>query len=163
MQLQISELERLLGQLLTEHKRLLAELDGHQQAMKTLRFDTLNAAAERIEASRTRIISMETRRRFVSLQIAKFNKSQSELTILQLAEIYPERKKVLLKLREDLKLVTAEIARKSTVSGKIAGALLGHLNTVVRLIAGAVQQSGVYSKQGVPTVASRIGGIEAVG
>jgi hypothetical protein len=45
----------------------------------------------------------------------------------------------------------------------LAGAVLGHLNTVVRLIAGAVEQAGVYTKQGVPQVSARIGVIEAVG
>ena len=41
--------------------------------------------------------------------------------------------------------------------------MLGHLNTVVRLLAGAVERAGVYTKDGIPRVASRIGIMEAVG
>jgi hypothetical protein len=37
------------------------------------------------------------------------------------------------------------------------------LNTVVRLIAGAVEQAGVYTKTGSPKVSGRIGVLEAVG
>ena len=42
-------------------------------------------------------------------------------------------------------------------------ALLGHLNTVVRLIAGAVERAGVYTKTGAPQMSNRIGVMEAVG
>jgi hypothetical protein len=37
------------------------------------------------------------------------------------------------------------------------------LNTVVRLLAGAVEKAGLYTKHGVPQVSSRIGVMEAVG
>jgi hypothetical protein len=41
--------------------------------------------------------------------------------------------------------------------------VLGHLNTAMRLFAGAVGQSGTYTKNGVPRVSARIGVMEAVG
>ena len=74
----------------------------------------------------------------------------------------PPAKASLLKRRDELKLVTGVISRKTVVSGKIAGALLGHLNTVVRLVAGAVQGAAVYTRQGTHKVNARIGGLEAV-
>jgi hypothetical protein len=59
--------------------------------------------------------------------------------------------------------VATTIASRTKVSGKVAGAVLGHLNTVVRLLAGAVERAGVYTKDGIPRVSGRIGIMEAVG
>ena len=59
-------------------------------------------------------------------------------------------------------LVVVPLATVATVVG-LAGAVLGHLNTVVRLIAGAVERAGIYTKSGVPQVSNRIGVMEAVG
>jgi hypothetical protein len=47
------------------------------------------------------------------------------------------------------------------VSARVAQSLLGHLNTAVRLLAGAVERGGgVYTKQGAPKLTRRIGSIE---
>ena len=56
-----------------------------------------------------------------------------------------------------------QISNRVTVAGRLAGALLGHLNTAVRLIAGAVEQAGLYTRDGSPKVSGRIGVMEAVG
>ena len=54
-------------------------------------------------------------------------------------------------------------AARTHVAGRVATAVLGHLNTVVRLVAGAVEKAGLYTKNGVPRVSSRIGVMDAVG
>jgi hypothetical protein len=56
-----------------------------------------------------------------------------------------------------------QISDRTHVAGRLASAVLGHLNTALRLFAGAVGQAGVYTKAGVPKVANRIGVMEAVG
>jgi hypothetical protein len=58
--------------------------------------------------------------------------------------------------------VLEQLAARNKISGKVATAVLGHLNTVVRLLAGAVERAGLYTKNGIPQVSSRIGAIEAV-
>jgi hypothetical protein len=55
-----------------------------------------------------------------------------------------------------------KIAENTHVAGRVTGAFLGHLNTAVRLISGAVQHAGVYTKYGTPRVSQRIGVMEAV-
>jgi hypothetical protein len=70
---------------------------------------------------------------------------------------------VLLGLRDELRSVIEQIQRRTHVAGRLAAAVLGHLNTVVRVLAGAVEQAGVYTKHGTPHVATRIGVMEAVG
>ena len=64
---------------------------------------------------------------------------------------------------DDLRATMNEVARRSGIAGRLANAVLGHLNTAVRLIAGAVEQAGVYSKSGSPQIPVRIGAMEAVG
>lgn len=162
--MQTSELEKLLAQLVNEHRTLLAAVEQHLEAMRTFKFERVSQATEAVEASRTRIMMLETRRRIVIQQLCRLNRLPANATLAQLAEVAtPQGKANLLRLREELRAVTEQVARKTNISSRVAGAMLGHLNTVVRLVAGAVQQAAVYTKQGMPTVSARIGVMEAVG
>jgi hypothetical protein len=159
----IADLEKLLLQIAAEHRTLLANLTLHQDAMRTFKLDEMTAAGEAVEASRTRLVMLEARRRVLVQQIARLHKLAPNASLAEIAAIAPQHKAGLLKIRDELKLITGQITRRTTVSQKVAGALLGHLNTVVRLVAGAVQSAAVYTKQGMPTVSGRIGVMEAVG
>jgi len=158
----IAELEKLLNAIVTEHRTLSDTVQAHQDAMRQFRFEDMTTAQEAIEASRTRMVIHEARRRMFVQQIVRLHKLPANASLQQIADAAPQFRKNLLKLRDDLKLITGQITRKTTISGKVAGALLGHLNTVVRVVAGAVQQAAVYTKQGMPTVSARIGIMEAV-
>ncbi|MBC7783354.1 MAG: flagellar export chaperone FlgN [Burkholderiales bacterium] len=159
----IAELEKLLTRMLAEHRLLLVALEAHQSAMKTFRIDDLAEAAEAVEASRTQLVLHEARRRIVIQQIVRLHKIAPNASLAEIADASPPHRVNLLKIRDELRMITAQITRKTSVSAKVAGTLLGHLNTVVRLIAGAVQQAAVYTKQGMPPVTARIGVMEAVG
>jgi hypothetical protein len=163
MTAQIAELEKILAQQLIEHRSLLTHVDQHLGALRTLRFDVVQTAATAIEQSRTRVVMLEVKRRAVMQQLSRLYKLPLDASLQQVAETLPQHRGTLMKLRDQLKQITADIARKTTVSSRVSGAMLGHLNTVVRLIAGAMQQASVYTRQGVPTVAGRIGVMEAVG
>jgi hypothetical protein len=158
----IAELEKLLGQLVTEHGQLLKCVDAHGVAMRSLRTEDLIAAGSEIEKCRTRILFLEARRRMALQQITRLHKVPPTASLGEIADLVPQYKLSLLKLREQLRQLTGQIGRKTKISGAVAGALLGHLNTAVRLIAGAVQQANVYTKQGTPSARQRIGVIEAV-
>lgn len=160
---QLTELELILQQQISEHGRLLKHLEAHQVAMKTFDLKGMDAAANQQEASRLRIATLENKRKAVVLQLAKLLKVNSPLTLAHLAELNPQRGEGLLRLRDELRNAIKQITERSHVAGRLAGAVLGHLNTVVRLLAGAVEQGGVYTKHGVPQVTSRIGMMEAVG
>jgi hypothetical protein len=80
-----------------------------------------------------------------------------------LAAVFPQRREPLFALRDALRDVMEKIQTKATIASRLAGAVLGHLNTAVRLLAGAVEHAGIYTKNGTPRVAARIGAIEAVG
>jgi hypothetical protein len=91
------------------------------------------------------------------------NQLKTEPKIPQLAEMFPQRRVQLLKLRADLEKVMKEIESKSYVASRLASAVLGHLNTAMRILAGAVGGAGVYTNRGVAKMTRRIGVMEAVG
>jgi hypothetical protein len=160
---QIADLESVLQQLVIEHRKLLKHIDSQQAAMKTLNLRAMDESTNQQEAARLRIATMEHKRRTLTIQIARLLRISGEPKILQLAEFFPHRKAVLLQLRKDLLDAMGEIASRNHIAGKLAGAVLGHLNTAVRLLAGAVEHAGLYTKHGVPQISRRIGVMEAVG
>jgi hypothetical protein len=160
---QLSDLEQTLAQLIAEHRKLLAHVDAQQTAMRALDLNAMDVAVHAQEACRLRIATLETKRRQAVLLLTRGMKVEHPVTITKVAGLYPARRDALLKLRDDLKDVATRISTRSKVAGKLAGAVLGHLNTVVRMLAGAVERAGVYTKDGIPRVSQRIGVMEAVG
>jgi hypothetical protein len=164
MSRQFADLEAVLAQLVAEHKNLLANLQRQQDAMRKLDVESLETATAAQEAARLRIASIEVRRKLVIGQIAKLARlDERQLTLAKLADLHPPRKAQLLMIRKELKDITVQISNCSQVASRVAVAILGHLNTVVRIVAGAVEKAGLYTKQGVPRVSARIGVMEAVG
>ena len=159
----LPELENLLRALADEHRRLLACVEAQQAAMKVFDLKAMDDARNQQEASRLRIAALETKRRTVVVHIAKGLKIDGKPTLSMLADLYPQRRAALLALRNEIKDLAEKIATRTHVAGRLSAAVLGHLNTVVRLLAGAVEKAGLYTKHGVPSVSSRIGMMEAVG
>jgi hypothetical protein len=159
----ILDFEALLQQLIDEHQKMLKHVEAQNTAMKTLNLKAMDAATQLQEASRLRIHGMEMKRRGLIQQIAKASRLPGEPKIAQLAEVFPHRKPVLLKLRKDLKDVLDKVASRNHIAGRVAGAVLGHLNTAVRLFSGVVEHAGLYTRKGVPQPVPRIGHMEAVG
>ena len=163
MSRQISELEAVLRQLIQEHRRLLAHATAYGASMQAFDLRGMDDAGREQEASRLRITMLDQRRRSIVQQIGKALNIPGELTVAKIALLSPQDATTLLDLREQLKDLVDQVAARNKISGKVAGAVLGHLNTVVRLLAGAVERAGLYTKNGVPQVSGRIGGMEAVG
>jgi hypothetical protein len=163
MSRQVLEVEHLLRQLVAEHQKLLKHVEAHEQAMRQMDLRAMDESAKLQEAARTRIAAMETRRRGLVQQIAKAARVAGEMNVQKLSEMFPQNAKSLLKLRDELKAVAGQIAGKTYIASRLAGAVLGHLNTAVRLLAGATERTGVYTKTGTPKVSERIGVMNAVG
>jgi chromosome segregation ATPase len=163
MSRQLAELDTLLQQLIAEHEKLLRQLEAQHAAMKKLDVRGLEEACDQQQATRMRITSLESRRRLVTTQLATALRIPSPATLTRLAQAMPQARGRLLELRGRLKTLMTQISTRSYVAGRLAGAVLGHLNTAVRLLSGAVEQAGLYTKQGVPQVSRRIGVMEAVG
>jgi hypothetical protein len=163
MSRQLADLQAVLTQLTAEHQKLLDLMEAQHLAMK--KFD-LNAMAELVtkqEATRLRINSLEQKRRAQVRLLMTSLKLTEEPRLKKLAELFPNQAEPLLKARADLREVAKKITVRSQGSHKLASAVLGHLNTVMRLLAAVVERAGLYTKQGVPRVATRIGVMDAVG
>jgi hypothetical protein len=160
---QLIELENVLSMLIDEQRKLLGHLHTQQEAMKNLQSAAMTDSLHRQEACRMRILSLEQRRRTLGQQIAKAMNLNLDATLVQIAQASPQHGPKLLTLREELKSVMREISERTRVGGRLAQAVLGHLNTAMRLFADAVGQAGTYTKYGVPRVSARIGVMEAVG
>ena len=142
----VFDLESILQQLIVEHRKLLKHVDAHQAAMKTMALDAMDQAANQQEASRLRIVTMENTRRTIVAQLAQQNRDQWGNHHPAARQALSAARDDLLKLRDELKKTILQVQARSHIAGRLAGSLLGHLNTVVRLIVGAVERAGVYTK-----------------
>jgi hypothetical protein len=157
------DLEVLLDQLIVEHRRLLAVVQEHAGALKALDLPRIDATGRQQEACRAKIAAIEHRRRATVHQIMRLHRLSTEPTLGEIAQRHPLCAAALLGKRDVLRALAGEVALRANVSGKLAGAVLGHLNTAIRAIAGAVRHAGVYTKTGLPPSGGRIGAMEAVG
>lgn len=160
---QLADLETILQHLVTEHEKLLRQLDEQQLAMKKLDLKALEQISKLQEATRLRIASLETRRRATVSQLSLALKIHGPATLSKVIEASAVNQPKLRDLRARLKDLMEQIATRSHIASRLAGAVLGHLNTMVRLLATAVNQPGVYTKHGAPQVTTRIGVLEAIG
>jgi hypothetical protein len=156
-------LESVLQQLIVEHRKLSRHVDAYQLAMRSMQLDAMDQAAMLQEGSRLRMGALVAQRRAAVSQLVRQHRLPADVTMSRLADAFPNRRATLLTLRDELKNTIHQVQLRANVAGRLAGAVLGHLNTVVRLIAGAVERAGVYTKHGVPQVSQRIGVMEAVG
>jgi hypothetical protein len=163
---QHAELERLaecLRGLVEEHRRLLDLVIRHHAAMKVLHSAAVESIGQLQEQSRARIMQMEARRRLTAAALARQGKLAGEPTLSRLATAFPTHRAKFLALRDELKALATEVQQRTSIAARIAQAMIGHLNTAVRLLAGAVERGGTYTKQGAPKLTRRMGSIEAVG
>jgi hypothetical protein len=163
MSSQVSDLEVVLQQLIAEHRKLLALLEDQQAGMKRMDLKAMEQLVAAQEPVRMRIVMLDRRRRLLAAQIGRLMKITGEPTIGSVAAAYPARAKALLALRDELRPLIEQVRSRAYVAGRVAGAVLGHLNTAMRLLAGAVGKAGVYTKAGIPKAAPRIGVMNAVG
>lgn len=158
-----NDLENILRQLVAEHQKLLGHLEAQQKAMKTLNTPGINAAVAAQEASRLQILSLDAQRKAVTTQLSREMRLEGEPTISRLAALGGPRSPRLLQLRDELRGLIQTVRNRTQIGARLAGAMLGHLNTTLRLLAGAVEGTGVYNARGVPRLAGHIGVMNAVG
>ena len=167
----VDELERSLALLLADQRKLLELMSAQKLAMAKLDVGRMEALAAEQERVRLRIGSGEGRRRQLVLAAAqglRMAVPPEGIGLGQLASavLDQRRRERLLALRDALREVTLEVERSAAVAGRLAGALLGHLNTAVRLLVSAVSDPGTYTRSGAPRVSGaggRLGALELVG
>src|SRR5918999_5184396 len=102
----LSDLESVLQGLAGEHRKLAAHLEAHHAAMKAFDLKAMEDLAHLQEATRQRIATGDTRRKTAVVQLARSmrpTQNPDDLTLRRLAELFPQRRDALLKLRQELK------------------------------------------------------------
>lgn len=163
MSKQVQDLESVLQMLVAEHRKLVESLDHQQAAMNKFDLKAIERLSVEHEAIRGRIALLDKRRRMLVVQIARLARLEGEPPLSKLAALHPQRGPSLLKLRDELKPLVEQVRRRAYIAARVAGAVLGHVNTAMRLLAGAVGKAGVYTKTGLPRAPERIGVMNAVG
>jgi hypothetical protein len=159
----VIEIETVLRQMLEDYRKIAVHVRTHQAALKVMNLKAMDESARGQELVRSRIIRLDARRRALFQQISTQYRVTGTLKLTTLAEMFPAHRVGLLQLRKELGELAREIETGTRLSARVAGAVLGHLNTAVRILAGAVERSGVYTSAGVPRIASRIGLMDARG
>jgi hypothetical protein len=149
--------------MVDDHRRLLDLVRRQEQAIRGIDAAQVDQLAREQEAVRTRIIQAEARRRLIVATIAKAAQLPADVPLSRIAAAAPAHRAALLASRDELRNLAREIQHRTGVSSRIAQAMLGHLNTAVRLLAGAVERAGTYTKYGNPKLTRRLGSMEAVG
>ena len=163
MSRQLQDIEAILRQLIDEHRTLLGHIEAQEQAMRAGHSQTIEQTARQQELAKLRIASLEAKLRDAASQIAGAMRMSTIPTVTVLAGLFPGRATVLMSLRDELRQAIEDVSRKTRLLARLTSAVLGHLNSAVRLIAGAVEQAGVYTKSGSAQRTQRIGVMEAVG
>ncbi|MFN4243623.1 MAG: flagellar export chaperone FlgN [Tepidisphaerales bacterium] len=167
----VDELERMLQQLESEQAKLLELLSKQRLALRALDVKSLESLTEELERSRLRIAATEPRRRMLALAAAQALRLPGAgeavgLTRLAAAVLDQTRRHRLLGLRERLRRQAEAIERARAVNGRLVSALLGHLNTSVRLLVSAGSDAGTYTRSGTPRMTGAAlhgGALETVG
>lgn len=159
----ISDLINVLKTILRDYARMADLVQQQQTAMRALD----QSAMERLHADQDRLriqlSQLENRRKNSLSAVARAYKLSVMPTLAQVADLEPAHRQEILQLRDDLQRVTQELANRWLMVLRLAGALLGHLNSAVKLLAGATQQAGTYTRQGGTMLSGRIGVVDAVG
>ena len=158
----IAQLELLLRQLVIEHRGLLAALDAHEGALRSCALDRIERASRDQDAARQKIATVESRRRQIAHQLARQHRSLKPMTVALLGELYPDRGATLVAIRAELTDVAAKIQHKSSLIGRVAQTVLGHVNATLRLVAVAAGGAATYTASGDTAMPMRIGRLNAV-
>jgi predicted dithiol-disulfide oxidoreductase (DUF899 family) len=151
----------VLRQLLVEHRALLLRVEAHEAALRSHNPESIDRAAREVELTRQRIALLEARRRVVTHQLAPRFKQETP-TLAKLAELFPDRKVILLQIRDELRAIVLQIQEKTQQLVKVASGVLGHLNATVRIIAQAANGPSTYTRTGAAPLPQRVGVLEAV-
>jgi hypothetical protein len=159
----ITQLESLLRDMLGQQQTLLKAVDDHMAALRTYRIESIEAAVRNQETARQQLLRIEQRRKVLLAQFLRMHRNLSKPTLDKLAEIYPDRKLILLQMRSEIVRLTTEIRTKLNQLQRIAAGVLLHLNSTVKLIATAAAGPSTYSRAGAYAMPARVSSLQAVG
>ena len=146
-----------------EYSKLADAVEKYEHAMRAIDTVAMDKLHREQEQLRMRIGQLDARRKSVIGAIARHYRLDHQPNLSEIVQLDAAHSGEIRRLQNELREVTARLYRRTTISQRLAGALLGHLNSAVQLFAAATQQSSTYTRQGGPRISNRLGAIEAVG
>ena len=134
---QLAQLARALSDLTAAHRDLAAALDAQHDAMRRLDTEAMNGLARRQESIHRRILRLEQERRKLVAALARAARLPPDASLAQIAAAHPEHADALMALRAELRARTTDAAAKTRTCARVAGSVLAHLNSSLRLLTGA--------------------------
>lgn len=159
----IAQFETVLRQIVHEHRALLAGVASHEQAIRSRDIERIARAAADADAVRQRITRLESARRMLVAQITRQHRQIRTPTLTAIADAFPERRDVLLQIRDELQELIERIRVHNSLIQRVASGVLGHLGATVRIIAEAATGPATYSRRGTVAVAPAATLVNAVG
>jgi flagellar biosynthesis/type III secretory pathway chaperone len=162
----IAELEQLLRQLLEAHHAWLGSMSEYERVLRSFNAAEIEKASKKQQSQLAVIQQLEKRRQFILTQLARQHRAAGSFTLEQLAQTYPQRKLILLQMRQELREVLERVKVKNEAAARVASSALGNLNTALRVIASKTGNAATYDRNGstvgATVNAARLKSIEAV-
>jgi len=162
----IAELEQLLRELLQAHHHWLESMSDYERVLRAFDAAEIERATKTQQQQLGVIQQLEKRRQFVLAQLGRQHRTAKSPTLEQLAQNYPQRKLILLQMRQELRDVLGKVQDRNASANRVTTSALGNLNTALRVIASKTGNAATYDRHGSTvgsTVsAARLKSIEAV-
>lgn len=145
------ELERLLGEMLSEHERLAAVLAGKMDALRRAQPERVTECCRREEAIVRKIAALEQRRQATAQQITRrIDPTATEaMTLREIAESVDEPQRGrLLTLHAKLRDIAQRTQHEARVAKQATEGLLNHVEGLMQRIAQVVADAGTYGRAG---------------
>ncbi len=138
----LADLEKLLAEQVRAYRGLAELLDEHRAALADMDLARVLKLTKDHAKRREELVRLDRRRQAMLTRLGGTG------TLADLAERHPGRGKALRRLREELIRVTDDARARGKLAAGVAGGVLGHLNTAVRLLAEAAGGGAAYAKDG---------------
>lgn len=145
------ELERLLGEMLSEHERLASVLATKMDALRRAQPEQVTECCQREEAIVRKIAALEQRRQATAQQITRQRDpaAREPMTLRAIAESVDEPQRGrLLTLQVKLRRLAEQTQHEARVARQATEGLLNHVEGLMQRIAQVVADAGTYERAG---------------
>lgn len=143
------ELESLLRDIATLHRRLLVTLETQRAALRRADGAAVARAAEEHEALLGEERRLDQRRRALVARHAPAGRDPSRVTLTELAELVSEPERAALRaLADEARGCVARARAESAALGQATRSLLSHMQGVMRQVGQSLSHARTYTRKG---------------
>lgn len=145
----ITELLKLLRELLAAQQGLVTLALARREAMRTFDVERLNILSAREHAEMQGLGQLENRRKALVAQFRAFLGRNVEPTVSEIARRAPEpARSQLLALAAQIKESVEQVDRNTRINASVSEAVVKGLAKVLKVVTGLAQHAGLYMRNG---------------